>query len=137
MASARNIALTGAITGNANFDGSGNVSITTKQGNIAVITGNITTPAANSETTTGTVRINYPSGYNRTNCVVVSIMGGKQGNSDILTTPMPVGAGGGLMGASGIAVTLDTNNILVRKEKIDVIEPTKTTAFKIVLMKIA
>lgn len=61
LATARNIKIQGAVSGNANFDGSNNVVINVVQANIAVLTGNITTPAAGNSVTTGTVEINYPA----------------------------------------------------------------------------
>lgn len=100
------------------------------------MTGTITTPAAGSDISTGQTKLNYPAGYNRTNSVVLSIMGGKRSDSSILTTQMPVSATGMLLGASGLAVTLDTTNIIIRKEKVGVEEPASTVSFKLVLLKI-
>ena len=64
LATARNIKLQGTISGNANFDGSSNVIIDTIQNNIAILTGTI-----KEEVVT-----NYPSGYNKNNCVVLTAM---------------------------------------------------------------
>lgn len=68
LKTARQIALTGAVSGSANFDGSGNVSITTKQTNIAILTGNFSL----NSSTGYTADINYPDGYNKNNCVVIA-----------------------------------------------------------------
>lgn len=68
LKTARQIALTGAVSGSANFDGSGNVSITTKQANISVLTGNFSL----NSSTGYTADINYPDGYNKNNCVVIA-----------------------------------------------------------------
>lgn len=67
LKTARQIALTGAVSGNTNFDGSGNVSITTKQANIAVLTGNFSLNSSGY-----TSDINYPDGYNKNNCIVIA-----------------------------------------------------------------
>lgn len=78
LKSARQIALTGAVSGSTNFDGSGNVSITTKQANIAVITGQMTVNANSASgiqnNTVGLTNtsINYPQGYTWKNCVVIA-----------------------------------------------------------------
>lgn len=56
LQNARNIKLQGAVSGNANFDGSTNITINTEQANIAVLTGNIT--ISNGE---GTTNVAYPA----------------------------------------------------------------------------
>lgn len=66
LATARKIALTGAVSGNVNFDGSGNVSIATTQANIAVFTQTI------DPTSTGVISFNYPTGFNQNNSMVLS-----------------------------------------------------------------
>lgn len=66
LQTARNIAISGAVKGNANFDGSGNVTITTSQNNIFVLTGSLT--GGNN------LEINYPSGLTKDNCVCISAM---------------------------------------------------------------
>ena len=68
LATARNIALTGAVSGNANFDGSGNISISTTNTNIAILN-EIVTPAE-----TSVIHFAYPSGYTQNNCFVLSAM---------------------------------------------------------------
>ena len=45
----RNIKLQGAVSGNADFDGSGNVVIETAQANIAVITGSFSIEASTAK----------------------------------------------------------------------------------------
>lgn len=70
----RNIALTGAVSGNANFDGSGDVTINTTQANIATLTGTINLTAASSveNPSFNTLKINFPSGFNSSNCVPIA-----------------------------------------------------------------
>ena len=64
---ARTLGLSGAVSGSASVDGSGNVTISTSQANIAVVTGTISLTNG-----AGNTSINYPSGYNSSNCVVIS-----------------------------------------------------------------
>lgn len=68
LQTARNIKLQGAVNGNANFDGSGNITINTTQSNIAVLTGSTVVNASSSKTVT----INYPSGYTESNCIPIA-----------------------------------------------------------------
>lgn len=61
----RTIALTGDVTGSASFNGSANATITTNLANVVLLTGTMSN---------GSININYPSGYNKDNCVVISSM---------------------------------------------------------------
>lgn len=78
LQTARNIKLQGAVNGNANFDGSGNVTITTTQGNIAVITGSMTLEANSQQNFESGVKkqtlkdIDFPEGFNKDNCVCIA-----------------------------------------------------------------
>ncbi len=67
LSNARKITLSGAVSGNADFDGSKNVIINTNLSNIAVLTGKISLSNGS-----GNVQINYPSGFNMNNCVPIS-----------------------------------------------------------------
>lgn len=70
--------MSGDVTGSANFDGSGNVTIATTQNNIAILTGSMTLEANSQQNfETGTKKqtvkkINFPAGYNKDNCVCVA-----------------------------------------------------------------
>lgn len=75
LKTARNISLTGAVSGNVNFDGSKNVSINTTQSNIAVLTGSVSVKKSNDpgntfEQTQKT--LNYPDGFTKDNSVIIS-----------------------------------------------------------------
>lgn len=78
LQTARNISLNGAIKGNANFDGSGNIIIDTSQNNIAVINGSITlqaNPQSNLENNVEQqtiLNIDFPSGFNKDNCICLA-----------------------------------------------------------------
>lgn len=79
LKTARNIKLQGAVSGNANFDGSANIIIDTTQDNIKVLTGNATLTAntnefaTNNRCTMTNISINYPTGFSSSNCKVLSI----------------------------------------------------------------
>lgn len=69
LATARNIKIQGAVSGNANFDGSANITIKTTQANIVVVTGSMTFSAS---TNTATKDVAYPTGFNKDNCVPIA-----------------------------------------------------------------
>lgn len=146
LATARNIKLQGAVNGNANFDGSGNITITTKQTNIAIITGSvdITMTQGGEQVYKGQKFINYPTGYNKDNCVVISAetqwaTGKFFGYGSITHYP-----GSMLSGIIEKGVTLRDTDILLnaRYDGLNVggeanITETRTQNFKIVLLKIS
>ena len=83
LQTARNISLTGDVTGSASFDGSKNVSISAKLANIAVLTGTVNATAASGDTHSfNSVKINFPNGFNANNCIVLSWYIHRQGSSN-------------------------------------------------------
>ena len=82
LATARNIKLQGAVSGNANFDGSENIIIKTSQANITVIEGNVKLAASTTELAEKgegkltTFDLNFPDGFNKENSILLSF-GGK------------------------------------------------------------
>ena len=128
---ARTIALSGAVSGSASVNGSGNVTITTSQANIAVLTGNFTAAA---DTAANVKNLNYPSGFTKDNCVVLAY-----GKYYYATTGYSFGhhsnnSAGMLFGTNdnditlGDTITLWYNNISSSSVKI---------YYKIVLMKVS
>lgn len=129
--------MNGDVTGSANFDGSGNVIINTNLANVVVLTGT----AINGKAT-----INYPQGFNSSNCVVISQMyrrsglTSSRGFSSGSTLEISNGTSGALpniveLQPSGIKVTLrvvyiSSSNVVVTGD-IDF-----NIDYKIVLMKI-
>lgn len=79
LQTARKVKLDGAVTGEANFDGSKDVTINTKQNNIAVITGKVTLAGAPASETNEPKQtawtINFPKGFNKDNCVCIAFGG--------------------------------------------------------------
>lgn len=69
LQNSRSINIAGAVKGNANFDGSSNITINTTQNNIETLTGSMSIAASSSENKT----ISYPSGINKDNCIVLAV----------------------------------------------------------------
>lgn len=153
LQTARTIALTGAVSGSGSFNGSSNLSITTTQNNIAVITGNVTAPAYFQEHNGwADTTISYPSGYNANNSIVLSIglqaqtasngynYGGAMGR-----TTIPSGGDTSYLTAGNsmdMGFRANTRSVLLRDSDIririqNVADSTVTFYYKIVLMKIA
>lgn len=70
LQTARNITLSGDVTGSASFNGSANVTITTNLANVAVATGTV---RVSSSSDFGNGNIAYPSGFNKDNCIPISV----------------------------------------------------------------
>ena len=148
LENARNIKLQGAVSGDANFDGSGNVVITTTQTNIALITG--TTNPVSSEDTRCEATINYPSGFNKNNCVVISITFQGISSAGIWGTGTTFDSSNTLSGTVSSRVLLRDNDISLTFKNIllsngdNVFIPSTSEftsgsklSFKLVLMKIS
>lgn len=139
LQTARNIKIQGAVSGNANFDGSTNIIITTTQANIATITGTITTPATNSDVISATITLNYPSGYNKNNCVIMSLM---SSNSTISNSMWSTTGGSGtsaehMKSNHALQASLSDSNIRIELYKVNQAASSIKTNIKLVLMKIA
>lgn len=137
----RNITLNGAVSGNANFDGSGNVTITTTQANIAVVTSSLTTPDTTSSSTQGVVDIPYPAGFNKNNCVIISLMSknnsmSSESNQKWSTIGLE-SSSSVVKGNLGLTASLNEANITVWISKAAQEEQSKNIGIKLVLMKIS
>lgn len=77
LQTARTISLSGAVKGSVSFDGTKNVTISTIQDNIAILTGNITVPANSKNNSKfeadANVNIAYPNGFTKQNTRIISI----------------------------------------------------------------
>ena len=101
----RTISLSGDVSGSASFDGSKNVTINTDLANIAVLTGTAVNGVAN---------INYPSGFNSNNCVVISQMYKRTGSSTGFNSGTTLEISNGSSGALPNTVELLANNIRIK-----------------------
>lgn len=136
LQTARNIKLQGTVSGNANFDGSGNVTINTTQANIAIINGKLT----NGEAT-----INYPSGYTKDNCVMISF---SFDNSSLSNRHWAYGnlfdSSSWAGGAIPYTISMNTSNITIETKRITLVDGTLPSVgdsnvahnYKLILMKI-
>ena len=142
LKTARQISMSGAVSGSGSFDGSGNVNIVTTQANIAVLTGPLT---KNGEQITATM--NYPNGYNKNNCVILSaeMIGGTTASGDVYTVGSTFSSIDLSRGGCSCAVSLLTNQISISARQIlltDGVSPTITdigsvSKYRIVLLKIS
>lgn len=105
LQTARTISLSGDVSGSASFDGSKNVTINTDLANIAVLTGTAVNGVAN---------INYPSGFNSNNCVVISQMYKRTGSSTGFNSGTTLEISNGSSGALPNIVELLPANIRVK-----------------------
>lgn len=139
---ARTIGLSGAVSGSASVDGSGNVTINTTQSNIAVLTGSVSVTKSDDPGTTHkqTLKtINYPSGYNKDNCVVIAF------GTTVDTTTKGYSYEGGENSAVVSAAfvtgnyprTIQLNNTNIRMALYNIGSSTNTIYYKVVLLKVS
>lgn len=141
LATARKITINGAVSGNQNFDGSGNITITTTQNNIAVLTGTLTSAGGYYK------QLDYPSGYNKNNCVVISCMIGGTASDDASSQGLVFNGGDASARNVPLKVTLGTGfvGVVARSSYITIgntgsvisVDNTADLKYKVVLMKIA
>ena len=103
--------------------------------NITVLTTTVTTPAANESVLNGVTEINYPSGYNKNNCIIISLLSGGIANA-VWTTS---GATGRSLDVGRYSLTayLMDSKIGISVCKTDAVEPSRSINIKLVLMKIS
>ena len=138
----RNIALIGDVTGSTNFDGSGNVTITTDLANVAMLTGTI---SGNGTETIISKNVNYPAGYNKDNCVVIAAMAHNSANSTgIISSGSLFESSSYTTGGLPMQVILRSDEIGIKCRNVLVYDDNSTMvpsingsfSYKIVLMKI-
>lgn len=138
LQTARSISLSGDVTGSASFDGSKNVTITTDLNNIAILTGTIAMEVHSDDGyTNGSKEINYPSGFNKNNCVVIAagVGGSTNGNTEYAFGFLDNMSDAYVLGAIGRTVKLRDSHIEFRVH-IQMAASAITRNYKIVLMKI-
>lgn len=122
LATARNIALSGAVKGSAKFDGSKDVTITIIQNNIFVLSGTVSLNNGY-----GSKSINYPSGCNKNNCV--PFMSGLNTSGNYYDY-------GNILSTCVTGVRLSDADIQFNCGNPKGTGPTGTKSFKVVIMKI-
>lgn len=125
LKTARQIALTGAVSGSTNFDGSGNVNINTTQSNIKVLSGSV-----NLTNGSGMADLEYPSGYNSSNCVPISIGCTRSSSSNYYEF-------GHVASSFILGAYLNPTKIQVKSFSPNNVGPTGNIPYKLVLMKIS
>lgn len=118
----RKITISGAVSGNANVDGSGDVTINVSQSNIAVLTGNVSISNGS-----GYTELNYPNGYTKDNCVAIA-SGLNMGNYYEFNH---------VDGLMLVGTRLTATKVIFRVSSVQDISSSGTKGFKIVLMKIS
>lgn len=147
LKTARNIKIQGAVSGNASFDGSKDVTINVTQANIAVVTGTmeITMTKDMEQVFTGTKYIDYPTGYTSDNSIIIAIGAKASGENKQYGYGSITETGTALnRGIIEKGITLTSNSLLLycRYDGLNlggVASETKkeTISFKIILMKVS
>lgn len=134
----RNIALSGAVSGSASVDGSGNVTITTTQANIVKIEAQVTTdgPGGNLNKF---IDVNYPTGFSMSNSVIISLMARNMGLTEerwgtVGDTESSLEMAEGVY---GLRASMRSSVIRLFVSKLSDSEESRTTKIKCVLMKIS
>lgn len=119
LQTARTISLAGDVTGSASFNGSANVTITTNLANVISLSGTITLTASSSSGTSYSqtnLTLNYPSGYNKNNTIVLGfkckLQGTGTGNYIFGYTPDKMSTSS-VSGAYPRTIRLDDNSMYV------------------------
>lgn len=138
LATAKKIEISGAVKGSSEFDGGNNINIITEQNNIAVIEAIITTPAQGEESTKGSISFNYPTGFNKNNCMVISLMSQNTGNDEqSYNTSGSTGFSAEEVRCNhGLQASLRNNEIIVEVYKVNVNAQSKIVHVRLVLMKL-
>ena len=138
LATAKKIEISGAVKGSSEFDGGNNINIITEQNNIAVIEAIITTPAQGEESTKGSITFNYPTGFNKNNCVIISLMSQNTGNDEqSYNTSSSIGLSTEeVRGCYGLQGSLRSDGILISLYKVNKNAQQKNIHVRIVLMKL-
>ena len=108
------------------------------KGDFAVLTGTITMPEANDAALNGTAEVNYPSGFNKDNCVVVSILSHNSVHTDWWATPTSNEQVTTTMirGNGNTSVVLKPDKVSISSFKANKAQSRDDVSYKITLMKV-
>lgn len=104
----------------------------------AIVEGIIVTPALGSEDTKGSISLNYPTGFNKNNCMVISLMSqnyGGDGYSYNTSTSLGL-ASEEIAGCYGLHASLRSDEIIISLRKVNVNAQPKNIHVRLVLMKL-
>ena len=104
----------------------------------AILEGIIITPALGSEDTKGSISLNYPTGFNKDNCVVIGLMSQNTGNDEkSYNTSSSIGLSAEeVRGCYGLQASLRGDGILISLYKVNKNAQQKNIHVRIVLMKL-
>lgn len=130
----RNIKLQGAVSGNVSFDGSGDVTITTTQANIAVLTGVL---EAGQATITP-----LPTGFTPNNSIIISIMTQNPSKTNQWAIGTTFDSSSYVSGSLPIRAYIQNNEIVIQAKNINFSDGLNvfdgpSFNYKLVLMKIS
>ena len=105
---------------------------------IVVLTGTIVMPAANADDLTGYVEVNYPSGFTRDNCVILSLMSHNQNTKykDYWTLATSNNDSMQILFGSNCSAILKDSKIRISSNKASASLARNDITYKLVLMRI-
>lgn len=103
--------------------------------NYAVLEGTITLPEADESSLTGSTNVNYPTGFNKDNCIIVSLMAQKNNTKNGFSTTQHASAGAFANGTSDLRASLREDFIQLAENKISTSQGSSVIDFKIALLK--
>lgn len=106
--------------------------------NFAIVQGKITTPVEGDTTIATSILLNYPEGFNKDNCVIISLMSDYTGSTrdGYWTVGSTMKSAEAVRGNYGLQAGFWEDGISVSISKISTSEPSKTINVRIVLMKL-
>lgn len=107
------------------------------KGDFAVLTGTITMPEAGSGSLTENVEVDYPTGFTKDNCVIVSVMSHSSVHTDYWSTQLGNSTSASVMFGNFGFATLKPSKIRYASNKLSDDQSSQTITYKIVLMKIS
>lgn len=102
---------------------------------IKQVNGTIVLPDAKSGVTTGYTHIEYPKGFNKDNCIIISLTSKKEDKEDYWTADDKSYAGS-YIGNGGLSAGLSNDFIVVKADKYSNVLETYDVEVKITLMKV-
>lgn len=112
-----------------------NGTLYVQKADIAVIKAEVTTPEPTELYTIGSSIVHYPDGFNRNNCVIVSLMSENSEGINPKYTSTITKSAPYITCSYGLFASLQDSNIIISREKMDRTEKSTTSICTVVLMK--